>query len=50
MGPTFWNLSCVLEKTRDLAGAIEAIEEFIKLVPDDEDGPSRLAELRANEA
>ena len=42
-----WNLSTILEKQGDMAGAIELTEEYIRRGDPDADGEERLAELRA---
>ena len=45
---TSWNLSTLLEDQRkDIPGAIEAVEEYIRRGTPDNDGKERLATLRA---
>ena len=42
-----WNLSAVLEKKKDIAGAITFAEEYIRRGNPDSDGKKELARLRA---
>ena len=41
-----WNVSQLAEKTGDLAGAVRAMEEVVRLAPDNADAKARLKTLR----